>query len=375
MREGATGQAIASSAVRTMILPGAQRWEAVGPVWRELLVDHAPRSVFQMAEWAEALTEEAHDGRARWVVAEDDDGPLAALPLVLRARRWGPVRLRVLGNERTSDGLIADRAHPAEVRSGVLAAMAAAGEPVDVITLGGLRHDWGFTRFATAATQGLAAETRYGGHSVIATVKPYDEWLAAAGRNLRTGLRKARNRFEGRGEMTVTSAVEPDRVAEAFDEFVAIEGSGWKASSGALASNPVQRDRMRRFLVTAAPSGRVTVRTLRLDGRPAAAQLIATVGDTLVLLKVAYDDELSDLSPSNLLMADLVRDCCDRPDVDRIDLVTNQPWHARWHADRYPTYSVRDPNLRRPGGMVMRLAGTARSLRPARSGEADPAIS
>ena len=56
MREGATGQAIASSAVRTMILPGAQRWEAVGPVWRELLVDHAPRSVFQMAEWAEALT-------------------------------------------------------------------------------------------------------------------------------------------------------------------------------------------------------------------------------------------------------------------------------------------------------------------------------
>ena len=206
-------------------------------------------------------------------------------------------------------------------------------------------------------------------------MKPYDEWLTAAGRNLRTGLRKARNRFEGRGEMTVTSAAERDQVAEAFDEFVAIEGSGWKASSGALASNPVQRARMRRFLLTAAPSGRVSVRTLRLDGRPAAAQLIATVGGTLVLLKVAYDDELSDLSPSNLLMADLVRDCCERPEVDRIDLVTNQPWHARWHADVYPTYSVRDPNLRRPGGIVMRLAGAAQSRRRARSGGGEPAIS
>ena len=243
------------------------------------------------------------------------------------------------------------------------------------MTLGGLRDGRGFTRLrhgrhpgpggrgtATAATRSSPPPT------------PYDEWLAAAGRNLRTGLRKARNRFERRGEMTVTSASGPDEVAEAFDEFVAIEGSrveGCHRRAGQQAGP--DRARMRRFLLAAAPAGRVSVRTLRLDGRPAAAQLTATTGDTLELLKVAYDDELSDLSPSNLLMADLVRDCCERPDVARIDLVTNQPWHARWHAEVYPTYQVRDPNLRRPGGIVMRLAGAAQSLRRARSG-AGPAI-
>ena len=297
-----------------MILRGAQRWEAVGPVWRDLLVDHPPRSVFQMAEWAEALAEEAHDEHARWVVAEDDDGPLAALPFVLRERRWGPVRLRVLGNERTSDGLVADRAHPAEVRSGVLAAMAAAGEPVDVVTLGGLRDGWGFTRFATAATQGLAAEARYGGHSVIATVKPYDEWLAAAGSQPADGAAQGAQplRAPGRDDRHVggPSATRSPRRSTSSSPSRA---RGGRPSTGALANNPVQRARMRRFLLDRGAVGTVTVRTLRLDGRPAAAQLIATVGDTLELLKVAYDDELSDLSPSNLLMADLVRDAASGP--------------------------------------------------------------
>jgi hypothetical protein len=55
-------------------------------------------------------------------------------------------------------------------------------------------------------------------------------------------------------------------------------------------------------------------------------------------------------------MADLVRTCCERPGVGRIDLVTNQPWHARWHAEVLPTYQVRDLNLRRPGGLALRLA-------------------
>ncbi len=121
---------------------------------------------------------------------------------------------------------------------------------------------------------------------------------------------------------------------------------------------------LRHFFLAMAPSGRAEVRTLRLDGRPAAAQLASITGDTYELFKVAYDDELSDLSPSNLLMADLVRACCDRPDIARIDLLTNQPWHDRWHADEHPTYKARDVNLRRVGGVVSRLAVGFEGVRP-----------
>ena len=76
-------------------------------------------------------------------------------------------------------------------------------------------------------------------------------------------------------------------------------------------------------------------------------------------MKVAYDEELAELSPSNLLMADLVRNCCERPDVASIDLVTNQPWHARWHAEVLPHV----PGLRPAGSTVSGAPGGARRRR------------
>jgi len=313
--------------------------------------------------WAEAVTQAGQGDNARWVLIDDDDGPLAALPLEVRRRSRGPLHLRILTNDRTSDGLVADRARPADLRAAVLAAMAAGGEPVDVIDLHGLRDGWGLLRLAVAGTQGLVTERNHGGHSVLATDLSSDAWSAAAGKNLRAALRKARNRFERRGELTVTEATDADALGPALDEFVAVESSGWKADLGALANRPAQHATVRRFLRTAAADGAAAVRTLRLDGRPAAAQITYVADGTLDLLKVAYDDDLADLSPSNLLMADLVRSCCDRPDVDRIDLVTRQPWHDRWHPEALPTYRSRDPNLRRPAGVALRVAGEVQQIR------------
>ena len=90
---------------------------------------------------------------------------------------------------------------------------------------------------------------------MLATDLPSDAWLAAAGRNLRAGLRKARNRFERRGELTVTTASGPDAVAAAFDEFIAIEATGWKADHRALGEPAQLTERPARFLLAAAPAG------------------------------------------------------------------------------------------------------------------------
>ena len=183
---------------------------------------------------------------------------------------------------------------------------------------------------------------------------------SAAGRNLRARLRKARNRFERRGELTVTDR---DRARRGRGGVRRVRHHrGQRVEGGHRRAGQPARDRalLRRFLLAAARAGRRAVRTLRLDGRPAAAQLAATTGDTFELMKVAYDDELAELSPSNLLMADLVRTCCERPDVARIDLVTNQPWHARWHAEVHPTYQVARPQPPAPR-RAWRLVGLRRS--------------
>ena len=334
---------------------GRRRWAGVCGAWSALLAEASPTSFLQSPEWAHALSDELHTDAARWFVAEDDDGPLAVLPFKVGVRRLGPLRVRVLASERLTDGLVAVRARPPELRDALLAAAAEAGEPVDVLTFNGLRPGMGLLRLASASALGLETEHRHGGFSVIETTVTGDEWFAGASKNLRAGLRKARNRSEGRGEVAIAAASGPDEVAAGFDAFVAIEATGWKAGTDALANRPAQRAAMRRYFVDAACGGRSVVRTLHVGGRLAAAQLATVTGRTLALVKVAYDNALSDLSPSNLLMADLVRACCDRSDIDRIDLVTNQPWHDRWHAVEHPTYKARDLNARRVGGLVSRV--------------------
>lgn len=349
--------------MHTTVLRGPRRWPEVEGAWRSILDGREVRWFSQLPELAEACSTHAHDDRTRWVVVEDGDGPLAVLPFVLGVRRIGPLRLRVLANDRGLDAMVAARARPADLRAAVLGALARDGDPVDVLSLNGMRPHSGFLRLAAAGPSGLRAEAQHGGNSIIDTRLPGDEWFAASGRNLRASLRKARNRFTRRGAMTIADARTPDEVAAAFDDFVAVEATGWKAESEALANSPVDRALHHHLLLACAADGRAWARTLRLDERPAAVQLGIVAGRTLALLKVAYDDELADLSPSNLLMADLVRACCDSPEIDRIDLVTNQPWHDRWHADEVPTYQARDVDLRRPGGVVARLATTAEGAR------------
>jgi len=341
--------------VRTQILRGPRQWTAVRHVW-EALLEAGPEPYYaQLPEWMEAVSNHLHDDDSRWFVAEDDEGPLVALPYQTSVRRQGPLRVRMLANERGVDGLAAPRLRPDPLRRALLAASAADGEPIDVLSLNGLRPGSAFIRLATAASTGLYAEVRHGGFSTIETRVTADEWMAAASRNLRSGLRKARNRFEARGTMTISEVTTPAEVEAAFEEYVAIEATGWKADSGALANQPVDRALMRHLLVACAATGQATVRMLRLDGRAVAGQLATIGAGTLVLYKVAYDEAHADLSPSNILLADLIKACCDRPDVDRIDLVTKQPWHERWQAVAQPTYRTRDLNVRRPGGLVSRV--------------------
>ena len=129
--------------MRTRILRGGGHWDEVEPVWRALAPDQRVSSFMRSTAWAEAVTQAGHGDNARWVLVDDDDGPLAALPLEVRRRSRGPLHLRILTNDRTCDGLVADRARPADLRAAVLATMGTDGEPVDVIDLHGLRDGWG----------------------------------------------------------------------------------------------------------------------------------------------------------------------------------------------------------------------------------------
>jgi CelD/BcsL family acetyltransferase involved in cellulose biosynthesis len=119
---------------------------------------------------------------------------------------------------------------------------------------------------------------------------------------------------------------------------------------------PVEGGLWREYLRTAANT---QVRSLFVDGRFAAGQIGITSARTLFLARIPYDEELSELSPSNVLMADLIEDCCNDPAIDRIDCMMWQPWHQRWGMDREPTYSLTVFNEKTARGLAMRAAWRA----------------
>jgi CelD/BcsL family acetyltransferase involved in cellulose biosynthesis len=345
--------------VRAAIYRGPHQWGSIGDAWVAIAAEQRLGAHTQLAEWASAFDAEVYGPDARWFRADDHQGPVAVVPFTVERRTIAGLPLRVLANVRNSDGMVAGRIPPRALRRELLRAMAESGEPVDVLSFNGIRAGSGVYRLASASPDGLAVETAFGGYSIVDTRLSGDEWLASAGKNLKANLRKARNRLEREGALRIEVATTPEEVAAAFEGFVEIEASGWKGGVGGLAKRPTERALIRNFVDHAVPVGRGQARTLRVGDRLAAAQLSAIAGDTLVLLKVAYRDDLSHLSPSNLLMADLIRECCDRPDIARIDLVTDQPWHDRWHPSKHPTYRVRDFNLRRAGGVAGRAGDTA----------------
>jgi hypothetical protein len=76
------------------------------------------------------------------------------------------------------------------------------------------------------------------------------------------------------------------------------------------------------------------------------------VGDSIALVKIAYDESLQHLSPGNLIMADLVSRACDDPSINRIDCGERASWLDRWGAALCPTYDLIAFNPRSPTGLV-----------------------
>ena len=217
-------------------------------------------------------------------------------------------------------------------------------------------------RFALARPVGGPAyveDEPTGGAGILDTRVGADEWWRTLPVNMRNSIRKARRRIEacGGSEVVVSTAAE---LPAAYGQFVALESSGWKgAEATSLSHRPAWCELFGAFL---GGTGTAQVRSLFVGERLAASQICVTVGGSLVLIKVAYDELLAHLSPGNVLMANLVEECCEDPAVDRIDCTVWQSWHQRWGMVREPTFRLLAFNHRSVRGALVGAAWHARRL-------------
>jgi CelD/BcsL family acetyltransferase involved in cellulose biosynthesis len=149
---------------------------------------------------------------------------------------------------------------------------------------------------------------------------------------LRQDLKRARRRAEGYGAIGLeVLAPDQETVDEALDAFKCIEVSGWKGRQGsALATNARLGRFFRDYGRLSAELGTLRLFILRVGGRIAASQIAVEVCERLWVVKIAYDETLSECSPGFLLTAEAIWDAARRGLRGYEFLGSGEAWEQRW---------------------------------------------
>ena len=181
----------------------------------------------------------------------------------------------------------------------------------------------------------------------------------ARGKNLRSNLKKQRNRLEREqidAQLSVITA--PRDMAAAVAEYGRLESNGWKAGDGTAVSEHNAQGRFyRRLLEAFAARGQAKVFSYRFDGRVVAMDLCIEGGSTIVILKTAYDESVgTHYSPALLMREEAFRLLFAQPHLERIEFYGRvMEWHQRWTSNSRTMYHLnvyRWPFLKRLHHMV-----------------------
>lgn len=198
------------------------------------------------------------------------------------------------------------------------------------------------------------------GASLLLTDRTFAAWKAAQSKNLRGQLRQAEGRIGRNHVLRVVS--EPKDLEVAFERFVQLECAGYKLTLDPLGKDEHEERLLRDAFRIHSVSGEAFVFELYAEGVLIASQLALTLGGTVFLIRVAYNEDFAHASPGTLLMGRLIEWCCSHPAIDRIDLVVRQRWHQRWHPSVDAHYRWNIPNVRSPRGLLLAFAKSAQRV-------------
>ena len=147
----------------------------------------------------------------------------------------------------------------------------------------------------------------------------------------RKELGRLLRRLQDKGEVTFRTATSIPDVRKAVEEFLTLEGQGWKGERGtALVCNPMLATFTRTAMRRMAGLSQCRVDMMLLDGKPIAIGLVLLSHDQAFFWKIAFDEDYAFCSPGAQLTVLLghslaqdaginVADSCAIPDHPMID--------------------------------------------------------
>ncbi|MEY4668397.1 MAG: hypothetical protein RL518_1096, partial [Pseudomonadota bacterium] len=122
-----------------------------------------------------------------------------------------------------------------------------------------------------------------------------------------------------------------------FEEFLRLEGGGWKGKAGgAIACSSTVLEFYKESLSRAATSGHLRMCALNLNGKPIAMEIALVTANRCYSPKIAYDESFSRYGPGQLLARRIIQELADRG-IEKYDLLGPRGRHkALWAGNIRP---------------------------------------
>lgn len=184
---------------------------------------------------------------------------------------------------------------------------------------------------------------------------PYERVAGNFRGHFRRNLQRIRRRAQGRGELQFHSYRSMEDLQRHFTEFLRVEASGWKGKHGtqtAIACEPSTLAFYQKVIEEFGARGQCVLNLLTLGGKCIAGQLCLHVDDVVYILKIGYDESQADITPGNLIMGELIRQCAEDSRIRTLSFVTDREWNYLWGATSIPLYTYRIFNHTTPAGWL-----------------------
>jgi CelD/BcsL family acetyltransferase involved in cellulose biosynthesis len=311
---------------------------ALEPEWNALVEGTANEPFYRhefLRVWMDNFTPEA---RLRVLTLRDGEGRLVgALPLTQGRASLHGVPVRQLSAPANAHSCRFDvLAREPEAAAAAFLAHLRADRSWDVLLLTDVPEGGtGWKLHEAARGAGLPVGAWESLQSpYIPLASSWEEYQKTLQSKFKANCRRRRRKLEEKGRVEVERLEGGLALEGKLEEGFALEASGWKGQRGtAMAQDGRTRGFYTELAREAGYAGRLALYFLRLDGRAVAFQYGLEYGGRYFLLKPGYDESLSDCSPGQLLMEEVLRDCHARGlrefDFLGPDMVWKRDWTER----------------------------------------------
>jgi CelD/BcsL family acetyltransferase involved in cellulose biosynthesis len=147
--------------------------------------------------------------------------------------------------------------------------------------------------------------------------KYFDKTLSS---RTQSKLRQELRRIHREGQVSFETIVEPQAVNEAIEDYIALEGRGWKGRTGtAISCSPQESEFLRRTAQALSGDGRIRIHRLRLNGSTLASSVTFLSPSMAWYAKISYDESQAKNSPGSHLVMHATEEFLRDPALDWAD--------------------------------------------------------